>query len=312
MENLVGNMLQGQVYVFYDSVVDAHFRNKLVGDLVGVAVEQTEPLDLSLLCQTAQKLGELVFSVKIDTVASGVLSYDSQLLYPEIFKVLCLADEIVHGAGAEFSADVGNCTVGAAVVAALCDLQVRRMVGSGQNSVATQLHGVFVLVRGISLALGYSLDRVHDVVDTADAQNRVNLGELLEDRVAIALGQTARDDDALQIFVFLEPTDVDNVVDGLLFCAFDEGAGVYNYNVCLGLLSGDLVSRLSHVVEHYLGVQLIFGTAERYKSYFQFVVCLSGEDIFSLYHNTFCRECQLKNANWEQFALDKSRRIMYN
>ena len=62
--------------------------------------------------------------------------------------------------------------------------------------------------------------------------------------------------------VFLEPCDVEYVVYRLALCRFYEGAGVDHDYVRLGLGGGYLVSRDPQLVEHDLGVELIFRASE--------------------------------------------------
>ena len=66
--------------------------------------------------------------------------------------------------------------------------------------------------------------------------------------------------------MLLEPCDVENGVDGLLLCAFDECAGVYNDAVSLSFLGSELIACLHNVVKHDLGVAKILCTAERNKA----------------------------------------------
>ena len=218
------------------------------------------------------QLGQGVAAVEVLAVAGGVLCHQGQLLDAQSVHILGLGDHVLHGAGAELTADGGDGAVGTAVVTALGDLEVGGVIGGGQHAVTAQADGVLVL-EGAVLLLGgevlllalllYGLDSLHDVVDTAHAQEGVHLGELLENLLAVALGETARDDDTLEGAVLLEPGLVQDVVDGLLLGALDEGAGgIDDDDVRVDILRGELVARGHHLVEHDLGVQLVLGTAE--------------------------------------------------
>ena len=139
----------------------------------------------------------------------------------------------------------------------------------GKHAVAAELDGVFIEKGGVAASLFLNvLDRLNDLVNRAYTKNGIDLGEFLEDCLTVALGHTTRDDDALEALVFLEPRNIKDIVDGFLFCRLDEGAGVDDDNIGFGLVGRDLISRLEKVVKHYLGVKLIFRTAERNKSYF--------------------------------------------
>ena len=137
------------------------------------------------------------------------------------------------------------------------------MRGSGQHAVAAELDFVLVEEGGVSASLFFNvLDSLDDLVDRADAENGIDLGKFLENRLAVALGHAARDDDALEAFVLLEPGNIENIVDSFLFCRLDEGAGVDDDDISLGLVGRDLVARVEKVMKHNLGVELIFRTAE--------------------------------------------------
>ena len=66
--------------------------------------------------------------------------------------------------------------------------------------------------------------------------------------------------------VLLEPSYVENALDRLLLCAFNEAAGVDYNNVSLGLLGSYLVSRICNLVKHDLCVELVLRTAQRNES----------------------------------------------
>ena len=60
--------------------------------------------------------------------------------------------------------------------------------------------------------------------------------------------------------------DIENIVDGLLFCALDERAGVDYYDIRLSFLGRYLVACVNEPLQHYLGIRKIFRTTERYKT----------------------------------------------
>lgn len=220
-----------------------------------------------------QKLRKRVLAVEVFSVAGDVLRDDGQFFYTEFFQLFCFGNKILHGAAAESAADVGNGAVGTAVVAPLRDLEVRGIFGGGEYAVAAERDGILVVKAGVA-CLGFSLgggscpDSVHDVVQTADAEHRVHLGEFGEDFLAVAFRQASGNDDRLQVSVLFEPCDVENVVYGFFFRAFDEGAGIDDDDIRFGVLGGDFVSRLDDLVKHDLGIQLVLGATEGNKTDF--------------------------------------------
>ena len=271
LEHTVADVLEGEVDVLEEAGIGLELLDELVGDLVGVAVQHPDPGDIGLLGDLMDQLGQGVAAVEVLAVAGGVLCHQGQLLDAQGVHILGLGDHVLHGAGAELASNGGDGAVGAAVVTALGDLEVGGVVGGGEDAVAAQADGILVLEGAVLLFGGDILtlalllhgpDGLHDVVDTAHAEKSIYLGELLEDLLAVALGETARDDDALEGAVLLEPGLVQDVVDGLLLGALDEGASVDDDDVRVDILRGQLVACGHHLVEHDLGVQLVLGTAE--------------------------------------------------
>ena len=97
----------------------------------------------------------------------------------------------------------------------------------------------------------------------SDSENGVNLRELVEYGVAVALRETSGHDNALERPVLLEPAYVDYVVDRLLLRALNERAGVDDDDVRLKILAHDLNSLIIQLAEHDLRIELILRAAER-------------------------------------------------
>ena len=97
----------------------------------------------------------------------------------------------------ESAADAGDGAVGTAVVAALCDLEICKVFGGGDNTVACGLHLCNVLKGGIlTLALN-GFNGIDDFVKRADTDQRIDLRQLLKDLLTVTLCQTAGHNDAL-------------------------------------------------------------------------------------------------------------------
>ena len=76
-------------------------------------------------------------------------------------------------------------------------------------------------------------DRIRDAVDAAGTEDSVDLGTFFHDLLAVSLCEAPGHDYPFEIPVFLQPGDVENVVDRLFFCALDESAGVYYHYLFL-------------------------------------------------------------------------------
>ena len=209
--------------------------------------------------------GQLVFPVQIDPVRGGVLRDEDELLDAHGIEGGGLFDDLAHGAAAHLSADHGDGAVGAAVGAALGDLEVGHGVAGGDDALAAEeggflvveageLRGFFLGFPGLVPRLDDGADRLADAVDAAHAEDGVDLGELAEDLLAVAFGEASGDDDPAQGVVIFEPAEVEDVVDGFLFRAFDERAGVHDHDIRLGLVRGDLITLVHEMPEHDLRV----------------------------------------------------------
>ena len=89
-------MLHRKVDIFTDPVIIAHLCDKLIGYLIGVAIKDPEPRNIRFLAESAKKRCKLILSVKILTVASGVLCNEGQFLASKTFKIACLRNYILH------------------------------------------------------------------------------------------------------------------------------------------------------------------------------------------------------------------------
>ena len=101
----------------------------------------------------------------------------------------------------------------------------------------------------------------------AGAQHAVHLGQLREDLLLIALGQTAGDQELLHPALGLFLADGDNVVDGLALGGVDEAAGVDHHQIHVLGLRADLPAGGLHQIHHLFAVDLILGAAEGDKGY---------------------------------------------
>ena len=102
-----------------------------------------------------------------------------------------------------------------------------------------------------------------DVLELAGADEGVDLGQLLGQLGAVALGQAARDDQRAQAAALLLVGQLEDRVDRLLARARDERAGVHDRDVRVGQILGDRAARERELPEHDLGVDLVLRAAER-------------------------------------------------
>src|SRR5207249_1983004 len=111
-------------------------------------------------------------------------------------------------------------------------------------------------------AAGRLADELDDAREVRGAEDPVDLGHLLEDVRAVALGEAAGDDERPAGAALLEPGELEDRVDRLLARAVDERAGVDDE--ALGVL-GPLCQRESGFgqhAEHQLGIDLVLRAAQ--------------------------------------------------
>ena len=107
------------------------------------------------------------------------------------------------------------------------------------------------------------LEDLRDVLELAGADERVDLGQLLGQLGAVALGQAAGDDQRADRAALLLVGQLEDRVDRLLARARDERAGVHDRDVRVGEVLGDRAARERELPEHDLGVDLVLRAAER-------------------------------------------------
>ena len=95
----------------------------------------------------------------------------------------------------------------------------------------------------------------------ADAYDRVHFGDFFENRVAIALRQTARHNQALNAPFLFERRQFENLLDGFRLGAFDETAGIDNCHVRHCRVRRQFIARVRQKAQQQFCVHLIFRTA---------------------------------------------------
>lgn len=149
------------------------------------------------------------------------------------------------------------------VIAALGNFQIGVIFRRCEDPAIFRLVGVNIVEALVALAGQHLPDRVRNIVIRARAKHAVNLRQLLQNFLLIALGETAGDEDFLDSSLCFQLRHGQNVVNGLCLCGFNEAAGVDNDEFRTVGVWADLIARLPQQPEHMLGVDLIFGAAKR-------------------------------------------------
>ena len=117
-------VLEGDVEIFADVVVLCDGFEELVGDAVGIGVEEAEPAEVGDSGELVEERGQAVFEAEVLAVAGGVLTDEGDLLDAAGDEGLSFCDYGFEAAGTELSAEVGDDAEGAGVVASLGDFDV--------------------------------------------------------------------------------------------------------------------------------------------------------------------------------------------
>ena len=153
----------------------------------------------------------------------------------------------------------------APVVAALRDAQEGVVARRGEHAAELVDRRVDVVEAADGAARHDGLDRVHNVLVAAGAENAVHLGKLLCHLTLIALRHAAGDQNFLELAGLFQLRHGENVLDGLLIRAREEAAGVDHRSVAaLGRRAKHHAS-IAAQGHHLLAVDHIFRAAERNK-----------------------------------------------
>ena len=166
--------------------------------------------------------------------------------------------ELFHRSAPVDPTDKGNGAVGTPVVTPLSDLQIGTVAPVGQYSVSAHFADIFVLKGGIGLFFQYHFDGVYDFFVAAGPQNCIHLWHLLQNLLSVALTQTPRDHNRLQVPVLFQPRHIQNVVNAFLFRTFNESTGIDDHHIGINILRHNLIARLTDQIHHALGIDLIF------------------------------------------------------
>ena len=261
-QHLVAAMLDGNVEIGQDLFLPGHRVDQFLGDLVRIEVVQADPVDAADGAEFTQQFRQLVAAVQVDTVAGDVLGDDDQFLHAAAGQLLRLRQDIFHGAAAVFAPQGGDDAVGAVVVAALGDAQIRRVFRREQDAVALVHRRVDAAEKAGRAARRDLLQGIHDVHIAAAAQNAVHLGQFREDLLAVALGKAAGHQNLFDPALRLQLRGAEDMIDGLGLGAVDKAAGVDDHHVRRRVLPAQGVAAVAHQGHHLLTVDQVFCAAQ--------------------------------------------------
>ena len=112
-----------------------------------------------------------------------------------------------------------------------------------------------------------------DAFKLASADDRVDLGDVFLDFVAVALDEASGNDELLGFAVRLKTGHLEDGVDRFLLGRVDEGAGVDDQDVGGRWIVGDPRAGVVEQAHHDFAVDEVFGAAEAHESDAQGFIC---------------------------------------
>ena len=213
--------------------------------------------------QLTQKLRQPSLTVEVDAVPAGILRDNDQLFDTVGRQCARLRKQILHLPAAIFAAQRRDHAVRAVVIASLGYFKICIVFRRCENAPGLIDRRVDVVETLVCMARKQLIDGVYNVVIRPRAKNTVDLWQLLQNLLLIALGKTACDQNLSDSSFLLQSAHRKNIVDGLALGRVDKPAGVDNDQLRPIWIGQDLKARLPQQIQHLLGIDLILRTAER-------------------------------------------------
>ena len=135
-------MLDRKIQVVTDLLFFFHRLDQLFVNLFRIAVENPDPAQTADPAELLQKQVQRLFPVQIHAIYRRLLCYENQLLHALCCELLCLLNQPLHRNGTVASAQLRDDTVGAAFIAAFCDLQIGIMSAGRHHTLRIGLRKV--------------------------------------------------------------------------------------------------------------------------------------------------------------------------
>ena len=256
------DVLDGQIQVLADvGGVRDHVQQTLVG-LIGVAVEDAQPVHAVDGGGLAHQLGQGGMLLPVRAVAGGILGHQDVLTHALPGKLTHFTQDGVLAAGAVMAADQRDGAEGAAVVAAVADAGVGGVGGGGQHPV--MLEEVEALgTQAVALMRAHRrVDGVGQLIVLVHAHQQVNLGNFLQEGLLVPLGQAARHHQQPAAAGLFVAGHLQDGVDGLLLGGLNEAAGIHHQHVSLGGVAGEAEATGFEQAQGGFGVHAVLVAAQ--------------------------------------------------
>ena len=224
----------------------------------GISVVQPDPFDAFYVGQGMEQARQLALFVQIEAVVGQLLGDEQQFFYATPGQVSGFGHQLIDRATDVLAAHQRNGTERAGTVAAFRDLQVCVVGQRGDLAFAEQ----FVLVVGIQPG--------QQGGHFQGTKKGVHLRYFLLQCILVALRQTARDVQFLDLPGFFQGGMFHDALNALLFGQVNKAAGIDNHYVSLGVfaLVGYFIVIAPQLGDEIFTVHQVFGTTQGDHIYF--------------------------------------------
>ena len=263
-------MLQRQVDVLAYLRLLRNRRDEFIGEILRIAVEHTQPLDLLDFHKLLQETRQGRLAVDVLAVIRRILSDEYDLPGALGGKACDLALDVIHRSAAKASANQRNGTESAAMVAALGNLHISRIDRRRQNTRRLRIVDNLILSCQDDAVARQSLThRLHDTVPCTRADDGVGLGHVVQKLLMIAFPETACDDERATAARFLVLRHIEHRRDGFLLRRLDESACIDDDDLRFCRIGRKFDAVVLQDAEHDFRIDEILGAAEADESCFQ-------------------------------------------
>ena len=266
LQDPVTAALDRNIQVMTDLRLPLHHIDQLLCDLLRITVHDPDPDKPFYFTKPVKKLRQFFFSVQIHSIQSRFLCNKNQFFDPFTGKLSCLIQKQFHWNTPVFAPDLWDNTIGAVLVAALCNLQIGKISSCCKYSFFTskrRLVKSFQMV--LSLTGQYLIQCLNYLFQRCCADNGIYLFNFFLDFCLIALCQAPRYDQCLKLPCFFQFSKLQDRLNALFLGIIDKAAGIDYRRICLCLIIGKGVSPLLQHAKHHFRIYQILITAKGYK-----------------------------------------------
>ena len=249
IKHMVRDMLQGNVHVFAHFLLFTHHIKQFHGEIRGIGIVQTYPFQFLYLCQFSDQFSDSSLPIEVETIESKFLGDDKQFSHAPIHQLLCLLEDVLHGAAHMFACDDGNSAIGTMAVASLADFQIGIMPWCGYvaSSVARVDDG-FSKVGNELLVIEFPIVFI-------------NCGYFFLQLLTISLREASHDKEFPDSALLFGLRQFEDGIDAFLFGILYKTTCVHDHNLPLGVIAvvNTFISIFLELLHENLAVDKILG-----------------------------------------------------